>query len=85
MVFDRYEVKDYDDDARCDKCHALIDLNHLYMVGFLHCKKCEYDVCAKCAKGNVKIHRNELIDIEESVEEGDEENLAVAKEEINQP
>ena len=73
MIFDRKEVPNYEANASCDKCECIIDLNHIYMVGFLHCEKCEYDICRNCAQGKVKEVVEEMVEIEESVQEGEEE------------
>ena len=46
----RFDIPEYEDDARCDECDAQIVLDTLHKDarGFFHCKKCEYDICRKC-------------------------------------
>ena len=73
IIFDRKEVPQYEANASCDKCESIINLDDIYIMGFLHCKICEYDVCTACRYGGAKEQANEeMMVVEETVELSDQ-------------
>ena len=59
-ILSRKDIQEYSEDARCDECDVQIHLDSLYKdaIGFFHCKRCEYDICRKCAsRGLAEVSR----------------------------
>ena len=72
IVFDRDEVPQYDANASCDKCESIINLDDIFVTGFLHCKTCEYNVCNDCRYAKVdEKPEDHIIEVEETVEMSD--------------